>query len=225
MHIDAKTQIAGAPAIKVRDFLRWLGDGLCTGDTIARRLGSPDACAEELVAELLRLGYIEPVEAPGGRQRYRRTLAGSALAQASATRPLTRKTAELKLAEFLERVRAVNANQDLAYWVRKVLVFGSYLSEQERINDIDVAVELVERETDPDKRMAVAEARAQEARKAGRYLGSVDALCWPYQEVLLLLKGRSRAISLHPTDDAILKRTQSQVVFQVEEGSGTVALE
>ena len=173
--------------------------------------------AEELVSELLRLGYIEPAVTGYDKQYYQMTLSGSTFSLASAARPLTRKTAQRKLAEFLERVRAVNANPDLAYRVHKVVVFGSYLTEQDRINDIDVAVELVHRETEFSKREAAMQARVEEAYKAGRQFSCyLDELAWPYQEVPLLLKSRSRAIRLHEPIDEVLKQAQSRVIFQDE---------
>ncbi len=224
MHIDSKSQIAGVPAIQVRDFLHRLKDNEWIGDNIAVRLHLSTSHAEELIAELLRLGYIEPTVIQQDKQYYGQTLAGSTFSLASAARPLTRKVAQQKLAEFLERVRAVNANPDLAYRVHKVLVFGSFLTEQDRINDIDVAIELVLRETEPSKREAALQARVRVAHQAGRHFSSyTDELLWPYQEVLLFLKARSRAISLHTSDDSILKQTESRVVFQEEYESSKCA--
>jgi predicted nucleotidyltransferase len=221
MYIDPKSQIAGVPALQVRKFLRRLDGYEWTGADIAASLDLPGSRAEKLVSELLQLGYIEPAMTRQGKPFYRRTLSGSAFSLASAARPLTRKTADKKLAEFLDRVRAVNVNPDLAYRVRKVLLFGSYLTGQERINDIDVAVELVFRETERSKREAALDARVQVALQAGRQFSNyTNQVLWPYEEVLLLLKSRSRAISLHPADDPILKQTESRVIFQDEyEGS------
>jgi predicted nucleotidyltransferase len=221
MYIDPKSQIAGVPALQVRDFLHRKNGFEWAGDAIAASLHLAGSRAEELLSELLRLGYIEPGMTHQGKPFYRRTLSGSTFALASAAHPLTRKTADKKLAEFLDRVRAVNANPDLAYRVHKVLLFGSYLTEQERINDIDVAVELVFRETERSKREAALDARVQVAIQAGRqFVDYMHQLAWPFEEVLLLLKSRSRAISLHLAHDPILEQTESRVIFQDEyEGS------
>ena len=94
------------------------------------------------------LGYVEAASTKDGRS-YKRSLAGSTLAQASAAQPLQRGTAQRKLAAFLARVRRVNEDDYYLYRVKKVLVFGSYLSAAARINDIDVAIELVHRWQDP----------------------------------------------------------------------------
>ena len=93
----------------------------------------------------------------------------------------------------------------------------NYLTERDYINDIDVAVDLVLRETELSKREAALQARVEAAYQAGQQFASyMDELFWPYREVLLFLKSRSRAISLHTSDDPILQQTESRVVFQDE---------
>jgi DNA-binding IclR family transcriptional regulator len=141
MYVDSKGEIGGVPAVQVRDFLRredeWRSDYLMS------RFGLSPSRAETLTAELLRLGYIEMRERHDSSRCYCKTQLGCRFSLASAARPLTRKTAERRLAEFIERVRALNANDYYLYRVRTVRVFGSYLTERDRINDIDIAVELV----------------------------------------------------------------------------------
>jgi predicted nucleotidyltransferase len=215
MYLDPKSLIAGISALQVRDFLKPLYNCHWTTRYLAQHLHLSDRDAENLILELLRLGYIEVAVEYSDQQHYQRTLAGSTFSLASAAQPLTRKTAQKKLAEFLDRVRAANANEDFVYCVQKVVVFGSYLSEQDHINDIDVAVELVFRDSDLNKRKAMIQTRINQAYETGRQFSSfVDELEWPYKEVLLFLKSRSRAISLHTTDDAILQQTPSCTVFQ-----------
>src|SRR5947208_5083131 len=76
---------------------------------------------------------------------YELTDQGTRLAQASAAAPLRRATAERKLREFMARVEQVNQSEEFAYRVNRVVLFGSYLTDAERVNDIDVAVELAPR--------------------------------------------------------------------------------
>src|SRR5207245_2421833 len=135
--------------------------------------------------------------------------------QASAAQPLRRDTAERKVAEFLARVRRINEDDHYLYRVKKVLVFGSYLTAAERMNDIDVAIELIHRWRDLDKQRALHDARVREAVRNGRRFGNIsEEVSWPEKEVLLALKARSRAISLHRTDDAILERAGRKTVFE-----------
>jgi len=216
MHIDPKSQIAEVPAMRVRDFLHRIRESYWSGECVASRLKLSDDRAGALVAELLRLGYIEMTDVTG-ELRYHVTLAGAAFSMASAARPLTRQTAERNLAEFLDWVRAVNASKPFAFRIRRVLVFGSYLTDQERINDVDVAIELVPRDDDPEKHQAANQSRIRAAYAAGRRFPNVlNERLWPAQEVYLFLRSRSRVISLHPIWDAVLEQTESRVIYQGE---------
>jgi predicted nucleotidyltransferase len=59
---------------------------------------------------------------------------------ASAAKPISRASAEKKLAEFLDRVRKVKEDDYFLYKVEKVIVFGSYLGSADLLSDIDLAV-------------------------------------------------------------------------------------
>lgn len=187
----------------------------------AARLRVSRRRAGNVIKQLIDLGYVS-ITNTDGESWYKRSLAGSTLAQASAAQPLRRAAAERKLADFLGRVRRINRDDYYLYRVKKVLIFGSYLAASERINDIDVAVELIHRWQDLDKQRALRDARIREAMRGGRQFGNIsEEVSWPETEVLLALKARSRAISLHPTDDAILQRVDSRVVFEDAESLTT----
>lgn len=68
---------------------------------------------------------------------------GIAFSQASLT-TVTRKTANRVLHEFLDRVRALKANKDALYQVPEVVIFGSYLTDAQRLGDVDLAIEPVQ---------------------------------------------------------------------------------
>ncbi len=214
VYIDPKRTISRVPTIAVRGFLRRAGDYNWSLEYVCRCLHLSAAHAKRFVSTLLRLGYVEPAKGTGKTRCYTLTLAGRAFAKASAARPLRLATARRKLDEFLNCVRAVNESEYFLYKVKRVLVFGSYLQNKERLNDVDLAVELVHREADPKIREAVNQERVKQARQGGRNLDSISELFWPYEEVMLFLKARSRAISLHTTDDPILRKVKSRVIFR-----------
>lgn len=213
MRIDRKELIGGLPSTAVRDFLRAVGTAQWDVAYAAARLRVRPRQAAQVVKQLLELGCVESVSNARGEVLYRRTLTGSTFAQASAARPLKRSTADRKLAEFLDRARRINDDDHYLYRVKKAVVFGSYLTQADRIGD--VAVELVPRWQDPEKQSAMYDARIKEAMRSGRRFANIGAeVSWPQNEVYLALKDRSRAISLHPADDAILKRAACRVVFE-----------
>ncbi len=213
MHIDPKAEIAGLPALAVRRFFRRSRSYSWEPTRLQREFRLAPERAEQVITELHRLGFIEPdPHLPGSR--WRLTVKGNGLAMASAARPLHRRTADQKLEQLLLRVSQVNADDYYLYKVARVGVFGSYLSEQERINDIDVAVDLVPRESDPTLFRTLLEARIEQARMSGRAFGSITGeMAWPQTEVMLCLKSRSRALSLHTFDDRILRTAEVRLVF------------
>ena len=113
-----------------------------------------------------------------------------------ASKPVSRESTENVVREFLERVNAVNERHDLAHRVESVIVFGSYLSEVSRLNDLDLSVELVGNGMNDASHRALREASIDRALASGRrFRNAVDEIFWPRTEVLSLLKNRSRTIS------------------------------
>jgi predicted nucleotidyltransferase len=219
MRIDSKEKIADVEILKVRDFLRRVDNtDEWENDFVVYRLKISPIKAKRLINELNRRGYIEPARIYKQKQFYRKTLKGSALGLASAAKPVTRKTANRIFSEFMARVRQVNSDPSFLVKVKKVLVFGSYLTDALRINDIDIAVELTWKETHP---LVLNEDKAQLAlnlshiaeMKGKKFSTFIDRLDWPEHEVRLFLKSRSRTISIHSIHDEILNRVEYRVVF------------
>ncbi len=195
MRIDPKSTIAGQPALKVRDFL-YDNDQFST-TLVAEDLGIPSDSASKLIAELVRMGVVGPDQGEGEWKVLDRRLA-----LATGAKPLQRATAEKKVQELLGRIHDVNRNDQFAYRVAKAVVFGSYLSEKERINDIDVAIALAPREKDRQAQNHLEDQRIRDARRSGREFHNIpDEMFWPQHEVLLFLKARSRALSFHHIQD------------------------
>lgn len=213
MYLDPKSKIAGKPALEVRDFLKRMDEYLWSTATVREAFHVPDEEARAFISQLAKLGLVEPD--PRIEGRWSTAPKGRTLALASAARPLRRTTAERRLREFLDRVEEVNREKRFLLKVTRVVVFGSYLSAKERINDIDVAVRLEPKEPDRERHHQLWQEHAEEAAMGGRVFQSfVDALAWPEKEVLLHLKSRSRAISLHTFDDPVLEETETKVVYE-----------
>jgi len=84
----------------------------------------------------------------------------------------------------------------LAYSVESVVVFGSYLTDRTKLNDLDIGVELTRRGKEKATDEKLQKERIARAFACGRRFGNlVEELFWPRTEVLLILKNRSRVIS------------------------------
>jgi len=98
----------------------------------------------------------------------------------------------------LIRVGIVNAATTSLYSVGKVVAFGSYLGNQDRVGDIDLAIRLDRRPEFAPRWPEALLARAEAAENHGRrFRGFLKRLAWPETEVKRYLRGGVRSLSLH----------------------------
>jgi hypothetical protein len=202
MRIVSGQMICGVDVLSLRHVFRRLrGFNSFSVELFAKKLDCSIAHAQTVTRALATEGYITP-EMPGGFDpSWRLTGKARALALASAANPLTRPTADRLVQGFLTRAMTVNANAELSFVVSDAVIFGSYLTEVQRVNDVDIGFRLAKRMADSDPREDV-KRRVTAARTRGRvFHSSFDEMYWPRTEVLLSLKSRSRGISLHDMDD------------------------
>lgn len=197
MRISSSDMVVGYPILLIRKLLVACRARDLVVSGVERILQVDATEARRVLAALEQEGYIKLYQAFLPREQWHTTRKGNTLAGASAARPANRAKAEQRLAEFLERVDRINADDAYVYRVTKVALFGSMLSESPTVGDIDVAIELTPR-YDAEAMEERREQRVDAAIAAGRSFPNwVDSLVWPQQEVLLLLKNRSHLISLH----------------------------
>lgn len=213
MRVNLNERIAGQAVTKVRGLLKrgfgWSWDT----SYVVKRLGVDRAGAKKVVAELRRRGYIAKAASISGAHFWDNTMKGNAFANATGAKPLLRTSADQRLTEFLARIDEVAKNPKFLYRVGTAILFGSYLTSKERINDIDLYLNLVPKEKDADKRQRLEQLRTEEAVRQGRTFNTfIDQISWPQTDVLKYLKSRSRSISLH-TDDRILKYGKSKAIY------------
>ena len=219
MRIDPSKMIAGQPALEIRRLLRRTRLAWLNIDTVCRELGVSTHEAQRVITGMENAGLIEKEKSVGldGKDYlfWENTIRGNALAMATTARPVKRKTAEKALTQFLGRVSAINENDEVAYRVTRVVVFGSYLTQASEINDVDLLVDLKPRNTNRKEQEILERATRARAINNGRQFADiVDELYWPLYEVRLLLKNRSRTLSLHYEDHALVKQLDHRVVFE-----------
>jgi len=100
--------IAGYPTLEVRGFLRRyrLTDFYIEAAEDALVLSPRTATI--FMNKLKGLGFIEELDKWDGRRVFRLTIKGQALANASAARPIHRKTAERVLEQFIDEFARLN---------------------------------------------------------------------------------------------------------------------
>lgn len=224
MRINSKQILFGQPILKIREVIRYAMTGRLSGikkNEIIKEIATVLGCAIKdvklLFEKLIKEEYLI-FEKKKFRNTYyyevTETEKGRRLGVTRANPAITRAKADLLLAELLERVEKVNNNIDLVYKVENVKVFGSYLSDQEILGDIDVAVKL-EKKVTGEEFKSKSEERIKLAYKNGRVFSNfIDQLYWPYREVMLQLGTRKKGLSLHEEDE-VINRTESKTVFQL----------
>jgi hypothetical protein len=143
-------------------------------------------------------------------------MAGNALANATATPPISRADAGRRVEEFLVRVGIVNGDDSWPYRVGKAVIFGSYLNNQEWIGDIDLAIRLERRPEFAERWAEAVLARADAvAHRGRRFRTFVDRLAWAENEVKRYLRGGVRLLSLHDwsTEEPWLRHATHQVLL------------
>ena len=113
-------------------------------------------------------------------------------------RPISRAAAERTLEAFMQRVRAVNSDPDYLETVTGVIVFGSFLSPEKDLGDVDVGIQLERKPMSEEVFMQLAEARRTLAQGRGRRFRNLsDWATWPTREIWVFLKSRARQLSIH----------------------------
>lgn len=167
----------------------WIDTGGRTGAEVARAFA--DA------------GYLDFHRVDrGGETWWVSTIKGSALAQASFSRPITRATAERLLAGVIDRAKRFNADESHLIDITELVMFGSYLDPGvQRLGDLDLAVAFRSRIPDTTAPADQREILLSYARASGRPINNLFvALSWPEEEALLILRNRSAAINLTVED-------------------------
>ena len=217
MRIQPDALVAGLPARQIRELLRQSRNSLSHHDA-QDLLGLDRKQSTRLLDRLEREGYIvRDSEAPESEMEryYKQTLKGGTLCKALFSRPVSRKTAEKRLSEFMARVQRVNADSYYLYRVRKVVLFGSFLTDAPSVCDLDLAVGLEPKEPDRTKGVGIELARGEEAARNGRQFSNfLELLYFAEREVKLFLKGRSRIIQMTDLEDGILKIAKYRVIYK-----------
>jgi predicted nucleotidyltransferase len=215
--ISSKDKIAGIPILSVRKLLSARGDFLDEESVIAQLRVSPSA-ARKLIREMERQGFIKPTKSHSNQATWETTIKGRALKLSTAAKPITRKTADASLSEFLKRVNDIRIDDHYVYKVKRVWVFGSFLSKAEKLGDVDLAIELVAKIFPGRSFDDIVQAKIDEGYRNGRNFSSIfEQAIWPQKEVWLKLKSKSRSLSLHPYLEAMKEFSKHKLIYHDKE--------
>ena len=225
MRIRPDDLVVGFPVKQIRKLLRQDAQFLSVED-VTKVLGLTGESALRLLKTLEKKGFIEKnTLAPDPDRNWRHTIKGGALSKALFSAPVSRRNAEKALSEFMDRVKDANEDGRFLFRVRKVVLFGSFLTGSATIGDLDVAIDLVPKEADARKHSEQIQTRANEAALNGRTFGNfIERLDFAAQEVRSFLKSRSRIIQLTDCKDGVLKIAEHRVIYEGPEQTPAVPI-
>lgn len=123
---------------------------------------------------------------------------------------IKRETADRILKEMVQAAETINLSPEtqFMYFVSQIVVFGSYLTQKERLGDIDVAFEIERRwKTDEDfNRLLAAVCENRVSR--------IPAVLYPYQKILSTLRNKSKSLSFHPMEEIIQQKYPHKIIFE-----------
>jgi predicted nucleotidyltransferase len=211
MRLAQTDTVAGMPAAVAREIVR-LFDRVRPAQIADRVVAK--AQRDAALDALASAGYLELVRETARDRWWTTTTAGSALAQVSFGRPITRKTADRLVREIVGRARAINADPTLLLSVNRLRVFGSYLREEvDPLGDVDVEL-VIARRLPANEYVTAARAYAD---ASGRVFGNYTAyLGWPETELRMNLKNRSVALNI-TLEDVDELTDQVRTVYSIED--------
>jgi hypothetical protein len=124
---------------------------------------------------------------------------------------IKRETAKRILKEIVQRAEKINASPDtkFMYFVSKILVFESYLTEKERLGDIDIAIDIEKRwETDKDYN------RLLNAVCGNNKVSGDSRVLYPYQKIITTLRNRGKSLSFHPIEEIVRGKFPHKIIFE-----------
>ena len=161
-------------------------------------LGAPWREASPVLDHMVEAGFVEK-SADG---LFRPTKRMRQLALASITTGLSREEADALLAKIITKAQTINADAEhFPCGVRRIAVFGSYLSGKTLLGDLDIAVEIMKRRgPKPVFKGIEALIRADTAAVNKTYAA--------------LRMRQPKLISLHNFDELEVLETPFEVVFE-----------
>ncbi|MGG6263283.1 hypothetical protein ACQ4M3_35105 [Leptolyngbya sp. AN03gr2] len=218
MNIDPKSTIAQYPSLQIRQLFRAHRYQGFSIESVADNLAISPKAAETLIADLVALDFLEKSK----DQDWIMTDQGTRLERATAAKRIKRKTAEELLQKFLWRCWQNNQNSDpqtcTAHIVRRVVVFGSYCTDAQTLGDLDLAIDILPRFSDPGAQKQLEHQICQRDQASGLFA----AFLHPYTQFLRFLTQSNRYLSVATVQqyDVVLQKpgVPRRLVFDMAQG-------
>jgi hypothetical protein len=183
---------------------------------IADELQIDERTASPVIDAMIAAGFLEerPSIDPRDDERfYQHGPDAARLCNARFMKRMKRAKADKMVSDLLERARAINARPELVVGIGKICVFGSYLTTESDLGDIDLAVEYARKTSGREN----TQWSLRRARESGRQFSNFgEELFFGDREVAVLLRNRNAYLSLHTMDEMNSIKAVNRVIFRAE---------
>ena len=202
MRVDWQQRLAGCTLLEIRNILRGLAytDTPFTVEFLARRLEKteePSLAALEQAQRLADGLIVNGLAVINEDMRFVLTDTGLSLRAATATKRFKRARADKAIAKMLGVAAEVNADPIFLYDVAWIAVYGSYITDEPDLGDIDLAIEFKGRwkGTDANRETRLKAFVVEFPPPDHVEQSFIERLCWPETCIRRMLKV-DRAIKL-----------------------------
>jgi DNA-binding MarR family transcriptional regulator len=230
LNLNRTTVIAGLPIKTVRDAIREMNrhdvnEYGWTVEKLAAHLKISETHAEWLCETLLEEDVLERTPQPDTRWHergiyYRVSETGTRFINATMLKRIDRVRVDKLLAGLLQRVKEINGNNDLCYFINEIRLFGSAIDgKANSFADVDICYVLARRRL-PLQYKQWTDWNTARAKQSGRKgLQFFSMITFGQTEVMRMLKNGSPYLSLHDLDDVVGIGADSIRLYIAPEGA------
>jgi predicted nucleotidyltransferase len=167
--------------------------------------------AKDLIADLEQNGYITLIH-PG---EWERSPKGGQLCMATALKPIARAAAQKVVGKVIKNAELINTSSSYLYRVKRIVVFGSFLSDKQFLGDIDIAVDIEQKVAGRHIFDTLCDADAYRAKMDGKAPDDWRLSAWSRNKVMKTLSETSRHISITADiDRGVWENSAHKVIFE-----------
>ena len=196
MRLKSQDLIFGIIAKDMRAFLRKCSYGNFRTDFFKKELKLEKENADKILDQMIKEEYFEKDKTDDNYLNIKTK--ANAIRNAKFIKPITKVVAEKYVQELIERAKKINEDEYFIVNVDKIYAFGSYISDSEDCGDIDLVLELKNKQDfSIDELNKINHQRCPPGKGIFEQLTGDSSI-----EPLRFLKNKNKYLGIHEKQDA-----------------------
>ena len=196
MRLKSQDLIFGIKAEDMRALLRKSSFGNFSTDFFRKELKLEKEKANKILDQMIKEEYFERDKKDKNYLNIKTK--ANAIRNAKFIKPITKVVAEKYVQELIERAKNINEDEYFIVYVDKIYAFGSYISDSNDCGDIDLVVELKNKQD-----FSVDELNKINHQRCPPGKGIFEQLTWASNiEPLRFLKNKNKYLGFHEKQDS-----------------------